>query len=163
MNLFFSQRIHFNPTLIIGRAQPDVYQRKMCCWHTTSITNSVADTNWPMNTEVDSIQTFWVWVISETGRFINYNHVKTADEKKLGVCGNIRYLFIMALSRHNLLLLQVKFLCKWQCLSFNPRKQKLNDVFLPLELQQVGYDIAKSAHCSLKNQFFSPFLFHLHS
>ena len=56
--VFFSfQQIHFNPTLIIGNAQPDFYQKKMFCWYTTSITNSVADTNWPMNTEVDSIQT----------------------------------------------------------------------------------------------------------
>ena len=54
---FFFQQIHFNPTLIIGNAKPDFYQTKKFCWYTTSITNSVADTNWPMNTEVDSIQT----------------------------------------------------------------------------------------------------------
>ena len=48
--------------------------------------------------------------------------------------------------------IQVKFLCKWQCMSFNPWLQKLNDVFL--ELQQVGNHIAKSAHCSLKKSIF---------
>ena len=148
---FFNKYISTQP--IIGSAKPDFYQKNCSVGTLPPSPIQWLTQTGPWIPRLTPFKPLESELSLKTRRNINYKHVKIADDKSIG------RLWKHQISIYNSIVsawfacswIQVKILCKWQCLSFNPWKRKLNDVFL--ELQQVGNHIAKSAHCSLKNQF----------